>query len=145
VKALVIWESMTGTTRKAAARIAAGLRAAGIEASTCSAQRVAHGALSEADLVVLGSWTDGLVFVGQKPGRQARLWQLPFMTGKQAYVFCTYAVDAGHAVDKLAAIAEDRGARVVGRRTVHRFHLERDCEAVVADVLSAVRPGTVPS
>ena len=138
MKALVIWESVTGTTRKAAGLIAGGLRAGGIEASVCPATRVDHGALSAANLVVVGSWTDGLVFIGQKPGRQSRLWSLPFMTGKQAFVYCTYAVDAGHAVDKLAAIVADRGAQVLGGRAVHRFHLQRDCAALVAQVLQAV-------
>jgi hypothetical protein len=138
VKALVIWESMTGTTRKAAGLIAGGLQAGGIETSVCPATRVDHGALSEADLVVVGSWTDGLVFVGQRPGRQSRLWALPFMTGKQAFVYCTYAVDSGHAVHKLAAIVADRGAEVLGGKAVHRFHLQRDCKALVAQVLNAV-------
>lgn len=147
MKALVIWESLTGTTRKAAGHIAAGLRQGGIETSICSIGRIDHQALSDADLVVVGSWTDGLVLVGQKPGRQAKLRNLPFLTGKRAYVYCTYAVDPGHAVDKLADIVADRGADVVGRRTVHRFHLARDCEEVVADVLAAVGSGrgTVPS
>jgi len=147
VKALVIWESMTGTTRKAAGHIAAGLRAGGIETTTCSATRVDHQALSDADLVVVGSWTDGLVLVGQKPGRRSKLRHLPFLTGKQAYAFCTYAVDAGHAAEKLAAIVQDRGADVVGSRKVHRFNLARDCQEVVADVLAAVgsERGTVPS
>lgn len=138
MKALVIWESVTGTTRKAAGLIAGGLRAGGLEASVCPATRVDHGALSAANLVVVGSWTDGLVFIGQKPGRQSRLWSLPFMTGKQAFVYCTYAVDAGHAVDKLAAIVTDRGAEVLGGKAVHRFHLQRDCAALVAQVLHAV-------
>jgi hypothetical protein len=138
VKALVIWESVTGTTRKAAGHIAAGLRAAGIETTTCPARRVDHGALSAADLVIVGSWTDGLVFVGQKPGRQTRLRQLPFMVGKQAYVYCTYAVDAGPALEKLAAIVGDRGATVRGGRIVSRFHVERDCDEIVADILQRV-------
>jgi hypothetical protein len=138
VKALVIWESVTGTTHKAANRIAAGLRAGGIEASVSPVTRVDLAALSAADLVVVGSWTDGLVFVGQKPGRQARLWNLPYLTGKQAFVYCTYAVDAGHAVDKLADIVRDRGAEVIGGQKVHRFHLARDCDAVVRQILAAV-------
>lgn len=138
MKALVIYESLTGTTRKAAVRIARGLRAAGIEATVSPASRVDHGALQEAELVVVGSWTDGLVFVGQKPGRQARLWSLPYLTGKQAFAYCTYAVDAGHAAEKLAAICEERGAQVVGSAKVHRFHLERDSDAVVEQVLAAV-------
>ena len=138
MKALVIWESVTGTTHKAANRIAAGLRAGGIEASVSPVTRVDLAALSAADLVVVGSWTDGLVFVGQKPGRQARLWNLPYLTGKQAFVYCTYAVDAGHAVDKLADSVRDRGAEVIGGQKVHRFHLQRDCDAVVRQILATV-------
>lgn len=138
VKALVIWESLTGTTRKAAELIAAGLRAGGIDTTVSPATRVDHAALSAAQLVVVGSWTDGIVFVGQKPGRATRLRSLPYLTGKGAYVYCTYAVDPGKAVDKLAAIVAERGADVIGGRTVHRFNLERDCAAVVDDVLAAV-------
>ena len=144
MKALVIWESVTGTTRKAAHRIAAGLRAAGIETTVNSITNINHGALSEASLVVVGSWTDGLVFFGQKPGRQSRLWSLPYMTGKRAFVYCTYAVDAGHAVDKLAAIVADRGADVVGSRKIHRFHLERDCDALLQEIRQTV-PGSLSS
>ena len=138
MKALVIWESLTGTTHKAAERIASGLRSAGADVVVSPVTRVDLAALSAADVVVVGSWTDGLVFIGQKPGRQARLWSLPYLTGKRAFVYCTYAVDAGHAVDKLADIARERGAEVLGGQKVHRFHLDRDCAAVVQQVLAGV-------
>jgi hypothetical protein len=138
VKAIVIWESVTGTTRKAAHKIAAGLRARGIETTVNSVTSIDHGALSAAGLVIVGSWTDGLVFFGQKPGRQSRLWSLPYLTGKQAFVYCTYAVDAGHAVDKLEAIVANRGADVLGGRKIHRFHVDRDCAAFLDEILQAV-------
>ena len=138
MKAVVIWESVTGTTRKAANLIAAGLRARGIETTVNNVQHIDHGALSAATLVIVGSWTDGLVFFGQKPGRQSRLWSLPYLTGKQAFVYCTYAVDAGHAVDKLGAIVQNRGAEVLGGRKVHRFHVERDVAALLDQILQAV-------
>ena len=139
MEALVIYESVTGTTRKAAYRIADGLRAGGVQAWVSPITRVDHGALSAAELVVVGSWTDGLVFVGQKPGRQSRLSKLPFMTGKRAFVYCTYAVDAGHAVEKLEDIVRGRGADVIGGQKVHRFHLERDCDALAAQVLQTIQ------
>lgn len=138
MKALVIWESMTGTTRKAANLIASGLRDAGIDTSVSPATRVDLNALSAASLVLVGSWTDGIVFVGQKPGRAKRLWSLPFMSGKRSFVYCTYAVDPGHTVEKLSAIVRDRGAEVLGGKALNRFHLERDCAALVAQVLDAV-------
>ena len=104
-----------------------------------SATNVDLAALSAADLVVVGTWTDGVVFVGQRPGRQGRMWALPYLTNKRAFVYCTYAVDVGHAVDKLAGIVRDRGAEVVGGKAVHRFHLERDCDALVSEILD-LRP-----
>ena len=75
----------------------------------------------------------------------ARLRQLPLLTGKQAYVFTTYAVDAGHALEKLADIVEDRGATVRGGRIVSRFHVARDCDEIVGDIVARVGRGTVPS
>jgi flavodoxin len=138
MKALIVWESLTGTTRKAAEKIASELRASGHQATVSPVTNVDLAALSAADVVIVGSWTDGLVFVGQKPGRQSRLWTMPFLTGKRAFVYCTYAVDAGHAVEKLADIARDRGAEVLGTQKVHRFHLDRDCSALVQQVLAGV-------
>jgi flavodoxin len=138
MKALIVWESLTGTTRKAAEKIASELRASGHQATVSPVTNVDLAALSAADVVIVGSWTDGLVFVGQKPGRQSRLWTMPYLAGKRAFVYCTYAVDAGHAVDKLADIARDRGAEVLGTQKVHRFHLDRDCSALVQQVLAVV-------
>jgi len=138
VEALIIWESVTGTTRKAAYRIADGLRAGGMQAWVSPISDVDHGALSAADVVVVGSWTDGFVFAGQKPGRASRLRKLPYLTGKRAFVYCTYAVDAGHAVDKLAGIVGDRGASVLGGQAIHRFHVDRDVAALVGQVLDKV-------
>lgn len=141
MKALVIWESLTGTTRRAAHLLAGGLRANGIETAVCPAANVDHGALSAADIVVVGSWTDGMVFIGQKPGRPSRLRNLPVLTGKQAYVYCTYALDAGNAVEKLGWIVKDLGAEVVAGQQVHRFHLERDCNALLEKIVARVPSG----
>ena len=134
----MIWESVTGTTRRAANLLAAGLRANGIETTVNPATQVDHGALSAADIVVVGSWTDGIVFFGQKPGRPSRLRNLPVLTGKQAYVYCTYAVDPGNAVEKLGWIVKDLGAEVIAGQKVHRFNLERDCNALLETIVSRV-------
>src|SRR5687767_563896 len=73
VRAVVIYESLTGNTRKAAELIAGDLRAAGHEAVACPTTAVDYQALHAADLVVVGGWTDGLFFVAQRPGRAGRL------------------------------------------------------------------------
>ncbi|MEZ5343139.1 MAG: flavodoxin family protein [Acidimicrobiales bacterium] len=60
MKAIVIYESLTGNTRKAAMRIGAELTSEGIATEVNSIADINLQALSEADLVVVGSWVDGL-------------------------------------------------------------------------------------
>ena len=123
VNAVVIYESLTGNTRRAAAMIAAELRARGVEAVDCPVTRVDYQALSRSDLVIVGSWTDGVFFFGQRPGRAQRLRSLPVVEGKRAVVFCTYAVDPGKVLEKMSDILRGRGAEVVGGMAIRRDNL----------------------
>jgi len=95
VNAIVIYESLTGNTKKAAGHIVDELIANGVSAVACPTTDVDYQALANADLVIVGSWTDGLFLFGQKPANAGRLAQIPFLAGKQAAVFCTYALETG--------------------------------------------------
>lgn len=137
VRALVIYESLTGNTRKAAGLIATRLVEAGHEASVSPVDRVDMQALKDADLVVVGAWTDGFIFVGQRPGRAARIRALPVMVGKRCAVFCTYAIDSGRTLDKLSAIMRDRGADVLGGFAIRRDRMQTDVDEFVDRLLGA--------
>src|SRR5690606_21144667 len=95
VRAIVIYESLTGNTRRAAEVIAAELQAAGHQAVACPTTAVDYQALQEADVVIVGGWTDGFVLFGQRPGRAGRLRKLPTLVGKRAVCYVTYAMNAG--------------------------------------------------
>ena len=136
MRALVIYESLTGNTRKAAGLIATRLVEAGHEASVSPVTRVDMQALKDADLVVVGAWTDGFVFVGQRPGRAARLRALPVMVGKRCAVFCTYAIDSGRTLEKLTGIMQDRGAEVIGGYAIRRDRLTADVDEFVGRLLT---------
>ncbi len=123
MKAIVIYESLTGNTREAGHHIAAELTRSGIECAASPITEVNLQALSEADLVVVGSWTDGLFFFGQRPGRIDRLAKLPVIDGKRAAVYCTYAIDPGRTLDKLAGVVGRRGGEVVGGMAIRRNDL----------------------
>ena len=138
MRAAVIYESLTGNTRRAAGFIAAELARVGIEASVFPVTRVDYQALAEADLVIVGSWTDGLVFFGQRPGRATRLRKLPVLTGKKCLVFCTYAVNCGATLDKLSRIMEERGADVLGGMAIRRDHLADGAHEFVARLREAI-------
>ena len=139
MNAMIIYESLTGNTRKAATLMGRELAGAGFSVTGVSPTTdIDYQGLSAADIVILGSWTDGMLVVGQRPGRAGRLRQLPVFTGKQAAVFCTYAIDPGRTLDKMTSIVEAKGAHAVGGLAIRRTRLEAGVEDFVTRLLAAV-------
>ena len=136
MQAVIIYNSLTGTTRKAAYRIASELRALRIDAEPVAIDDVDEATVADADLVIVGTWTDGIIVVGQKPAGRKRLRKLPSLAGKRAVVFCTYAVDPGQTLDKLVAVVEAKGAEVIGGFALARHDLPGD----VAEFVDRLTP-----
>lgn len=138
MKAVVIYESLTGNTRRAAGHIGTILEGSGVATKVMSITSIDYQALEEADLLIVGTWTDGLVLVGQRPGRGGRLRSMPFVAGKRCAVYITYAIDHGKALQKLADILEDRGADVIGGMAIRRDKIPEGAADFVERVLDAV-------
>ena len=138
MRAVVIYESLTGNTARAAEMIGQNLVGAGVSATVFPTTAVDFQAVADADLVIVGSWTDGLFVVAQKPARAGRLSQLPLLTGKRCAVFCTFALDPGRTIDKLSDLMRERGADVLGGMTIKRSDLEGGSRAFVDRVLGVV-------
>jgi hypothetical protein len=138
VDAVIIYESMTGTTRRAAHLIGDGFFQHRISSQVYPTVGVTPEALRDAELVVIGTWTDGALIVGQRPGRAKRLRALPDLSGKRCIVYCTYAIHPGQTLKKLTAIVEERGGEVLGGMTLRRDHLERDAADLVERVVDAI-------
>jgi len=138
VNAVVISESLTGNTRRAADLIAAELTAKGARAVACPITAIDYQALSAADVVIVGTWTDGVVFFGQRPGRAHRLRAMPSVSGKKAVVFCTYAVDPGRTLDKLSEIVQARGGDVIGGMAIRRTNLAGGAAELVQRLLDVI-------
>ncbi len=136
---VVIYESLTGNTAKAGHMIAEQLTAAGVPTEACPITAVDLQALSQADLVIVGSWTDGIFLFGQRPGRAARMTaKLPRIDGKKAIVYCTYALDCGGTLDKLERIVARAGGDVVGGYAIKRNDLAGGAQELVDRLLAAV-------
>jgi len=138
MKAVVLYESMTGNTRRAAELIGGSLAAAGDEVAVHSVTDFDFHELAVADVVFVGTWVDGLVLFGQRPGRAGRLRKLPVLDRKMVAVFCTYAINAGNALDKTADILETKGAFIVGRHQFRRDRLDYGVDDFVDDVRAKV-------
>ena len=61
MKVVVIHQSRTGNTRRAAELIGGAVEAAGSSAIVRSASNLDYKELAEADLVFVGTWVDGLI------------------------------------------------------------------------------------
>ena len=128
----MIYESLTGNTRRAAELIGEELARVGVATRVYSAVDIDLKALAGADLVLVGSWTDGLFFFGQRPGRSSRIRAIPPIYGKRCVVFCTYAIDPGKTLKKLTEILEGLGAEVLGGMAIKRTDLEGGARELVS-------------
>ena len=131
----MIYESLTGNTAKAGQAIAAELTAQGLPTQAFPIKHIDYQALSRADLVIVGSWVDGLVLVGQRPGRLGRIKGMPALAGKRAVVYLTYAIDAGKALQKMSDAVSARGADVLGGQLIRRDKLDEGVADFVDRVL----------
>jgi hypothetical protein len=94
--------------------------------------------LAEADIVFIGTWVDGLVLFGHRPGRAGRIRSMPVIDGKRVAAFMTYAVHAGKALDRFARVLQERGGVVVARTLLRRDRLEAGIEGLVSEALATV-------
>ena len=139
MKIVVLFESMTGNTRRAAELIGGAALTRGHEVAVRPITAIDYHELSAADLVLLGTWTDGLVLFGQRPGRAGRLKKLPVIDRKPVGLFVTYAVNAGKVLDRFAALAEGLGATVVASHQFKRNDIEAGIDEFVDAATTAVK------
>lgn len=139
MRAIVLYASLTGNTRRAAHLIVDEARALGAEAAAYPVDRPDMEALAAADVVFVGTWVDGLVLFGHRPGQAGKLWTMPVIDRKKAAVFVTYAINPGDALTKLGHLVEDRGGELVARRAFNKKKLPEGIADFVARALEPVR------
>jgi hypothetical protein len=138
VNVVVVYESLTGNTRRAAEVIGGELERRGVHATVCNVTAIDYQALAQAGLVIIGSWVDGIFVVGQRPGRAVRLESFPPIDGKRCFVFCTFALNPGKTLEKMTKIMEGRGAEVLGGMAIKRNRIDTGAQEFVTRMLDAV-------
>jgi flavodoxin len=141
MKAVILVESLTGNTWKAAEQIAALLQHEHWSITGLVPVREPdHAAIQAADFVLVGTWTHGLFVVGQAPWGLGAIGKLPMMRGKKSAVFCTFALNPGKTLDKLTSAVMGRGADVLGGIALNRSKLAEHSEVFVERLLANVPP-----
>src|ERR1035437_869504 len=97
MKAIILFQSKKGTTKKFGEEISSFLNLKKIEAKVCSVQDFNADDLATADYVFLGCWTNGMFLMFQHPDKAWAKFaeQLPALDGKKVVMFTTYKVATG--------------------------------------------------
>lgn len=113
----IVYDSMTGTTAKAAEAMGKMMEKQGHQCRVHSLSQVDLAEVLEADLICVGSWVKGLFIIMQHPteGSINFINLLGDLSGKNALVFCTYKLAAGSTLRQMAKALENKGAKVVGQ------------------------------
>ena len=135
---VVIYESRTGNTARAAELIGAEFAAAGHEVAVFPTKGIDLKTLAAADLAIIGTWTDGFILFGHRPGGAGNIAKyLPAIWDKPTYMYVTYAERAGSVLRGFSKLLTSKGANVLGGLELHRKHLETDAPDFVDGVLEA--------
>jgi len=144
MKAAILAESLTGNTWKAAEKIGGLLQQEGWGITGLDrVKNPDYQAIQDADFILVGTWVHGLFVVGQAPWGLGQIDHLPAMKGKQAAVFCTYALNPGKSVEKLNRSVLGLGANSLGGVAIHRAKLDAHCDEFVGRILENVNLGAL--
>ena len=139
MKAAILFESLTGNTRKAAELIATNLQQEGWGITgVCPVRRPEMAAIQDADMVIVGTWVHGLFVVGQQPWGLGAIGHLPAIKGKLAATYCTFALNPGTTLDRLDTAVSGLGATVIGGLALNRMKLYDHAEEFAARLVANV-------
>jgi flavodoxin len=104
-KAIVVYRSHSGVTRRYGEEIAAFLTAMGIAAQVVSVGECDTATLADADYLLLGCWTSGLFVIRQHPDEPwlAFVREMPNTPRPKVALFTTYQLRTGSQFPKMRA------------------------------------------
>ena len=136
MKAVIIFNSLTGTTEKAAHRIASVLQALRVEATPVPIAEADEPTVADVDLVIVGTWTDGIVVMRQKPAGKRKLpGACPRWPARRRSSTAPTPSTRGTPWSELVAEVQARGADVIGG-----FALARHEPGDVAEFIDRLGP-----
>jgi len=136
MKVVVLHQSRTGNTKKAAELIGGAVQSSGASVSVRSVSNIDYKELADADLIFVGTWVDGLIMFGHRPGDSGKIKKVPKLWDKKVVAFMTHALNPGNAAEKMASLLEEHGANVLASRSLNRHHLELEAPAFANEALT---------
>ena len=133
---VVIHQSRSGNTKKAAELIGGAIASSENKVTVRSTENLDFKELADADLIFVGTWVDGLILFGHRPGDIGKLNLIPPLWGKNVVAFMTHAVNPGKAASKFSSFLEAKGARVISSRSINKRELDSEIRPFVKEAMA---------
>ena len=142
---LMAVESRGGHTREKAEKIASQLRRAGHVVAVAPLAEVGLAQIAAADLLIVGTWVEGLVVAGVRPARATRRFvkELPELGETPVAAFCTYGVNPRGALSELGSSLTQRGGHLVASAAFGPRGGDK-VTSFVSSLVSTLREGAIP-
>ena len=133
---VVIHQSRSGNTKKAAELIGGAIASSENKVTVRSTENLDFKELADADLIFVGTWVDGLILFGHRPGDIGKLNLIPPLWGKNVVAFMTHAVNPGKAASKFSSFLEAKGAKVISSRAINKRELDSEIRPFVKEAMA---------
>ena len=133
---VVIHQSRSGNTKKAAELIGGAIASSENKVTVRSTENLDFKELADADLIFVGTWVDGLILFGHRPGDIGKLNLIPPLWGKNVVAFMTHAVNPGKAASKFSSFLEAKGAKVISSRSINKRELDSEILPFVKEAMA---------
>ena len=133
---VVIHQSRSGNTKKAAELIGGAIASSENKVTVRSTENLDFKELADADLIFVGTWVDGLILFGQRPGDIGKLNLIPPLWCKNVVAFMTHAVNPGKAASKFSSFLEAKGAKVISSRSINKRELDSEIRPFVKEAMA---------
>ena len=133
---VVIHQSRSGNTKKAAELIGGAIASSENKVTVRSTENLDFKELADADLIFVGTWVDGLILFGHRPGDIGKLNLIPPLWGKNVIAFMTHAVNPGKAASKFSSFLEAKGAKVISSRSINKRELDSEIRPFVQEAMA---------
>ena len=133
---VVIHQSRSGNTKKAAELIGGAIASSENKVTVRSTENLDFKELADADLIFVGTWVDGLILFGHRPGDIGKLNLIPPLWGKNVVAIMTHAVNPGKAASKFSSFLEAKGAKVISSRSINKRELDSEIRPFVKEAMA---------
>ena len=145
MKTAILYQSLRGGTKKLAHSLAEDFHRKGSTVGVYPITEIDAQFVLTADLLVIGTWTDGLFGLGARPAQLNKINTLPDINHRNVALFVTYEISPDNSLKGFSEWANRRGASVVAThgfkvRGPFRKDIQADMASFVDEALSQFLP-----